>query len=405
MDIKHEHNLAANKRNQLSSFVVIFFFAVLLIPGMPVMLDHVIYFRLEDFVLLGTFIFLLIKDPKIVLKTPIVFVLYAGTIMISIVANIKTTSYNDYFEIAKVVKWAMIFLIFANFVNAVFFKKTFEWLFYALILFNVFQFFNIFQFNTYIEPMYADSIQLTNAYFTSYAGDSTRRLLGTLGNPNNNAIILSVFALHFAFDLKASKSKILFSIAIALLLMCQSRTIILAIGAVSLMNFILNFKNYKLHLQKLTFAFVIYGLIHFINLDYMEVTFQGKVFAESKSVEGRMASWSTLISESRLSPVFGFGPNKNYLYSKGISPENEFIYTKARYGYVGLTAFILLIFSPIYFFRQHWQNHLLFFSVTLIFIVTSCFNCPYSSLTLSAFYFMLFGMEYEKLRLAKAGIR
>jgi hypothetical protein len=97
--------------------------------------------------------------------------------------------------------------------------------------FNVFQYFNIFDFNTLIEPLYADSEQLGNAYFVSYTGEFTRRLLGTLGNPNNNAIVLAVFALHYAFDWKSPKSKVLFSIAIALLLMCQSRTIILALGA------------------------------------------------------------------------------------------------------------------------------------------------------------------------------
>ncbi|MBK8417213.1 MAG: O-antigen ligase family protein [Bacteroidetes bacterium] len=405
MDIKHEHNLAANKRNQLSTFVVIFFFTLLLLPGIPVMLDHIIYFRLEDFVLLGAFLFLLIKDPFLVLKTPVTFALYAAAIMISIGINFTNTSYNDFFEIAKVVKWAMIFLIFARFVNADLFKKTFEWVFYALIVFNVFQYFNIFHFNTLIEPLYSDSEQLGNAYFVSYTGEFTRRLLGTLGNPNNNAIVLAVFALHYAFDWKSPKSKTLFSIAIALLLMCQSRTIILALGAVFFMNFLLNFKEYKLHLEKLTFVLVIYGVVHFINLDYLEMIFQGKAFAESKSVEGRMESWGTMISESRLSPFFGYGPNKDYLYSKGFSPENEFIYTKARYGYVGLTTFILLIISPYYFFRRQWQNHLLFFSVTLIFIVTSFFNCPYSSLTLSAFYFMLFGMEYSKLLADKPRIR
>jgi O-antigen ligase len=95
------------------------------------------------------------------------------------------------------------------------------------------------------------------------------------------------------------------------------------------------------------------AVVHFINLDYLEMIFQGKAFAESKSVEGRMASWGTMISESRLSPFFGYGPNKDYLYSKGFSPENEFLYTKARYGYVGLTTFHpCSLVSPYYFFRQ-----------------------------------------------------
>jgi hypothetical protein len=53
MDIKHEHNLAAHKRNQLSTFVVVFFFALLLLPGIPVMLDHIIYFQARRFRAVG----------------------------------------------------------------------------------------------------------------------------------------------------------------------------------------------------------------------------------------------------------------------------------------------------------------------------------------------------------------
>ncbi|MBK6640488.1 MAG: hypothetical protein IPG39_04295 [Bacteroidetes bacterium] len=81
------------------------------------------------------------------------------------------------------------------------------------------------------------------------------------------------------------------------------------------MNFLLNFKEYKLHLEKLSFVLVIYGVVHFINLDYLEMIFQGKALLNPNRYR-RMESWGTMISESRLSPFFGYGPNKDYLFQR-----------------------------------------------------------------------------------------
>lgn len=391
------HSLTSVNRNAFFIFGLLLTVVMLLLPGIPVRFDHVIYLRIEDFLILGAFLYLFFKQPVAVFAVPKVFSFFITSIIISICINFRNIAYNDLFEIAKVVKWGMLCFIFMIGFSALDFRKLMQSSFIILAVFNVVQYFNSGSFNTMVEPLYADAEQLKNAVFVSFTGDYTTRLLGTLGNPNNNAILLAIFTMYFAFNWKSSLNKVLFCISVALILMCQSRTIVLALSLIFIVTLIVDYSRIKEHLVKLLLVVGVYAIVQFLNLDYLNMIFHGKAFAESNSVEHRIQKWGTMYQESSLSPIFGYGPNKDYLYSKGFSPENEYLLAKVRYGYVGLTAFLVLVLSPFYLFRKNWREHYFFFSVTLIFLITSGFNCPYSSYTLSAFYFLLFGIEFSKL--------
>lgn len=392
------HSLTSVNRSAFFVFSFLLMAVMLLLPGIPVNFDHVIYLRIEDFMILGAFLYWFIKQPVALFAVPKTFSFFITAIILSVCINFRNIAYNDLFEIAKVVKWGMLFFIFMNGLNAVTFSKLMQTVFALLVVFNLLQYFNIGSFNTTIEPLYSDAEQLKNAVFVSFTGDYTTRLLGTLGNPNNNAILLAVFTLYFAFNWKQPLNRILFCVAVALILLCQSRTIVLALFIVFVATLIADYSHIREHLLKLLLVVGVYALVQFLNLDYLNMIFHGKAFTESNSVENRIQKWGTMYQESSLSPVFGYGPNKDYLYSKGFSPENEYLLAKVRYGYVGLTAFLVLVLSPFYLFRKNWRAHYFFFAVTLIFLITSGFNCPYSSYTLSAFYFLLFGIEFSKLK-------
>ena len=200
----------------------------------------------------------------------------------------------------------------------------------ASVIFNLLHFYNVLNFNKIVMPFYCPNPEQLK-YFgrNSLGGPATKRILGTMGNPNVNAVFFSFFIVYFMPFLRQTKmhlGKPLFFLAVAMLLFTQSRTGIIA--------FILVFLGFvfqaKLPWKQVTMYSLILLIVALLVYDADQYSMQYVTKAkwsveQNGSVRGRLEVWGKLLKMVADQPVFGYGINKNYFYRNQLYAENEYI--------------------------------------------------------------------------------
>lgn len=277
----------------------------------------------------------------------LVFILFAAYIPITMAVNGRLAVIADYFEIYKLMKFLTLIVFFSLLEYKAFTKQWMKLLFITLVVVNLLHFYNVFGFHDLLYRIYG-GVNLEYFGLNSLKEPATKRMTGTAGNPNINAIIFAFFALYFLplkFNLKQFAW---FLTAFLLVLMCQSRTAIVGLAMLLPVIWILklsnwNWKNWLFVLITLVGMYLIsWG----ITTDfYVQQAYTNNVV--SGSVTGRIATWKYLFEMIKEYPIFGHGVNKDFFYKNDLYSENEYILMAWRYGVIGTFLYLLIIFIPL----------------------------------------------------------
>ncbi len=331
--------------------IVVTLISIFLLPRIPLG-EGLPAFRIEDILLIPIGI-KAIQQKKWNSTYSKIIGVFGAYILFTIIYNNRTGNIRDYFEIFKLAKYLVFILYFSKSSNFNTIRRMLSPIFICLILFNVVHFYNFLSFNTLIEPFFAPLHHLqyfgVNSNFEPY----TKRLLGTMGNPNNNGLLFLLFAIYFMpLHNKKSKSQLLlYFLAILLCLHSQSRTVFVALTLVCILQIAVNLTYVKRNiLAYILFAAVLMFDFYADNLLYIESIFNTRISGfqtNNTSLQSRFEIWKHLISMIQQKPIFGHGPYKEYFYNRDLYSENEYILMAWRYGLLGLSFYITLVTYPI----------------------------------------------------------
>jgi O-antigen ligase len=348
-------------------------FSICFLPYIPI--KPGLSLRLEDFLMP---LVLVAIAPSLKHMKEMYFVvlgLWGLWALISMAVNGRLLALNDYFELYKFLKYATYAVLFWVF----FLLKppVFTWvaLFFSLaVVFNLLHFYNVLNFNEIVMPMYCPNPEQLK-YFgrNSLGGPATKRILGTMGNPNINAIFFSFFMVYFMPYLRRTSfhiGKLLFFIALAMLLFTQSRTGLVACGLVYIGFIILA----KLSLKQVILYSLTILLVALLVFDADQYSMQYVTKAkwnveQNGSVRGRLEVWGKLLKMAAEQPIFGYGINKNYFYDHKLYAENEYILMLWRYGIPGLFFYGVMLFGLCLKYRDTLLRTVSHESLTYLFIV------------------------------------
>ena len=423
--------------------IALFFFIItlFLIPEIKI-LSSMPKFRLED--LLFPFIALyVIKNYKLIVdarnyeeikKYIGLWLCFVIVIILSILFNLYHTSTSDLFEIYKPIKAIVLFSFFlilnTQKINTYFPLAIAT---FGLLIFNLFQYFDIWDFNIYVEVHYAPPHHLIYFGYNTLFEPVTKRLLGTLGNPNNNAILFACLSIYFlAIKTENKKIKIvnyiLFTCCSIACIQSQSRTTFIGLALALVLYVIVDRKNLIVSFMPFIISLFIV-VVYFLNADlrYLhtlkqlkittskntiaiaknEVDKRKKAFqsadgdfkfeSNNESLKGRFEIWRELFAMAIKKPVLGYGPYKGYFYSNTIYSENEFLLNFWRYGLVGLVNYTLLVLFPfmLYFKNRNSRGTLILTCVFIIINISSLTNNPISSPFLLFLIMLLMGCNFS----------
>ena len=342
------------------------------------------------------FVFLSWKSiPKTVYwLVPLLFCMY---IPITMVINGRSGILSDYFEIYKLLKFSILILFFSLIDYRSFSSNWFKPIFLTLAAVNLLHFYNVFDINDLLQKLYG-GIHREFFGLNSLGQPATKRMIGLASNPNINAILFGFFAIYF-LPLQFDKKRFLwFLAAILLMLMCQSRTSIVAMAGVLGVIAVLRVSNWRVH-NWLWIIGSLLGLYLFswaLTTDFFSYTSYSNNVV-SNSAMGRLETWAYLFDMIKEQPIFGYGVNKHYFYSRSLYSENEYILMTWRYGVIGLTLYLAMLGIPLWnYFQKRKGNismqHGMLFLVFIMIIALA--NNPYKDPVVMVVMAVMLGLTW-----------
>ncbi len=368
-------------------------------------------FRVEDILLPVVMLFVIFrKDYKFDIYAWLV-IAFAGYILFTIMINNRATEIRDYFEIFKLIKYLFFLWFFMSAIDPETIKKPLRYIFIILLVFNLLHYYNVFEFNRYVECFYASDSRLLLFGKDSLGEPATKRLMGTMGNPNNNAILFLFFAVMFVPGQVNRKSDLaIFFLSFLGIMLTQSRTGMVAFVIITVTNIFLNRLKYRLIFKQLLIFILIFFTVNLI--EYTDIRLHDPLtdnelreFQENRrkqsvdnylpaseyltniiesdvserSVSGRLEAWKHLWTMIKEKPFFGYSPYKDYFYDNSIYPESEYILMTWRYGFIGLFLYLVLLTFPVITgirknLISRFYPSLLFLMVVMI---TALMNTPF----------------------------
>lgn len=286
--------------------------------------------------------------------------LLAGYVLISILIQGHKSSMSDFFEIYKWLKYGVLVLFF-TLQDFTLLKRFIPWLLGILILINVLHFFNCFDINSILEKYYNGGLQIHFFGKDSDGAPAVKRLIGTMGNPNVNAILFGFFSIVYFPSTFQRKKVLIYLLCLLFVFLCQSRTALLSL--VAMLGYLAIFqtkiwtkKQWLMILSGMVLSFLLawmFATSFFQYTSYNNSLLNGSAL-HSGSARGRYETWKLLGKMVIQEPIFGHGPFKNYFYTRKIYSENEYILMAWRYGIIGLIAYLSIYFIPLKkIFRSH----------------------------------------------------
>lgn len=323
--------------------------------------------------------------------------IFAAYIGFTILWN-KTSNISNYFEVYKVIKFIVIISYFS--IIQIDLKKILVPIFISLVLFNLLHYFSLFGINTIIKNYYSGDIHIDLFGLNSLGLPGTKRMIGTMQNPNNNALLFTFFSILFLpIKNKSSRSLILFGLSLTMMLLCQSRTAMAAFVIMFVLFIIVNKENLKnilVLLATLVSAYILFIIIS-ITSDLRPV-FEGGL-RDYSSMRGRFESWKYLFEMIKNKPFLGHSPHKSYFYTNDLHAENEYILYAWRYGLVGLLAYLAFL---AYLIKTGIKSIQLPMSIqiimlTVIIALTAITNAPISDRSILVFFALILGVYFKKI--------
>jgi hypothetical protein len=363
------------------------------------------------------------------------FLFLIGVIALSILINKQWAAINDWFEIYRVIKYGLAFLFFKEYLPTKINTKIVDIVFICLLLINFLHYHHFLHFNQIVMPLYCgeDSSHLTFFGLNSAGLPAVKRMLGTMGNPNDNAILFLFFML---FYLPKEKWKIkdicFFVLCLIAFLACQSRTSLVAFFAIIVVNFI--FTKIQWHKIMMYSSIILVVICSFffidistkfhttspiladvdlytfdnygVSINYSLTLFDGTAL-KSGSWNFRIKIWKHFLSQIITKPVLGHAPQKNYFYQHQLYFENEYILFLWRYGILGLVSFLGFYLIPVkkmiknVYSSEISKNTLL---LMIVFAICGLTNVPLTNTTLSLLFFSYLGIFYNPKNESKKSV-
>lgn len=342
----------------------------------------------------------------------LVFVLLSCIILASILLNSNRADYKEYLEVHKVLKFVVFYLfsifVFANYSNKkgiIFFVSI---SFIVLLIFNFLHLFNLFYFNEFITILYdTDGRDVLNFGKNSIGGPGPKRIVGTMGNPNINAILFLFFVSFYSFLLVESKKvesswnsftpntvRAFFLLSILLVIFCQSRTGIVALVIIYLLGLYYRRAKWYEILFEILLIIGFFGLSAFLDTIALQYLFNTKPqLQENNSLAVRLKIWGKLINMWTEQPFFGYGPNKAYVYREKLHPENEYVFYLWRYGIQGVVAYLSILLVPILYYRSRIKEFTFLIFVVLVVSLVAFMNNPLSNPKISVLFALILGFS------------
>ncbi len=277
---------------------------------------------------------------------------FSGFVLFSIFIQGHHTSTSDYFEVYKWIKFGLAIWFF-SLLDYSLFKRFIPWIFGFLVVINTVHFFEFTPLNKVLEHYYNGGLQIQYFGKDSIGGPAVKRLVGTMGNPNINALLFGYFSLYYFPTNMNRKNLGLFFVSLLFVFLCQSRTALLFIFCI--FAFLAIFK--ATIWTKKQWTLVVFGTIGTFFIAWMFATsfFQftsynnslldGTAF-HSGSARRRLETWNMLGKMIIEEPLFGHGPYKEFFYQNKIYSENEYILMTWRYGLIGLLIYMSIFLIP-----------------------------------------------------------
>lgn len=390
--------------------LAITFLSILFVPSIKIHSE--LFLGVDEFLVVLMGIRLLVKRFFLVDRLVLVFGVISIIILLSIVVNSNRTDYREYLEIQKVVKFVVFYLfsifVFKDSLN----KKNLIYLltisFLVLFIFNFFHLFNFFYFNEFVTILYdTDGRDVLNFGKNSIGGPGPKRIVGTMGNPNINAILFLFFVSFYLFLLIERKKvesswnylskniiRLFFLLSILLVILCQSRTGIVALFLIYILGiFYRKAKWFEIILEIILIS-GFFGLSAFLDTIALQYLFNTKPqLQENNSLAVRLKIWGKLINMWTEKPFFGYGPNKAYVYREKLHPENEYVFYLWRYGIQGLLAYLAILCVPILYFYKRIKDFTFLIFVVLIVSLVALMNIPLSNPKISVLFALILGLS------------
>lgn len=378
---------------------VFFFPNVVVSSGLP-------SFQISDFLMPFLVFFLLPHTEHLFReKWARILIIFSLYIPVTMLINHQSVAIKDGFEVYKWFKLLILFTLF-KVQNPKNIRPYIEYCFYILLIVNVLQFYDVGYFNDLLENIYGESIHFSMFGKDSLGNPAVKRLLGTMGNPNTNALLFLFFTVYFLPSFQTVRKLTPFFLSLLFLFLCQSRTSVLALVVLLTIYFVVRRKELDISFKVWTLGAVVclYGLAWMFSTSFFKYTsysqsvLDGSAFY-SHSYRGRWESWKILWNMIRSKPIFGYGPYKRFFTSQKLYSENEYILMWWRYGILGLGLYMWTLFHPIYHFLQRKINlySLMAIGFVSIVVVSALTNNPLTERRISILFVFLLGSAYYSL--------
>lgn len=289
--------------------------------------------------------------------------LFAGYMLLPILINGRIKQWNDYFELYRVMKLGVIFLLFWV-IQPKQLHPLIVGSFMVLLLINVLHFYNVFNINELLTYTYGDSIHFKLFGKDSLGNPAVKRMLGTMGNPNTNALLFLFFTVYFLPIEKKREQWVLCFTALFMVFLCQSRTSLIAVIMVlGAMLFLTKKDGVKPAIWKVVSSIGLYVLATMIATSFFQYTSYSNSLMDgsalySTSLRSRWESWGILWDMIKTKPLFGYGPYKSYFTAHQLYSENEYLLMWWRYGIFGLLFYLGIFLLPFWeMFRRKFDTN------------------------------------------------
>ena len=361
-------------------------------------------FQLTDFLLPIIGLLLYPKLPLVRKEWWFLWIaLFAGYMLLPILINGRIKQWNDYLELYRVLKLGVIFLLF-RFIQPKQLHPLIVGIFMVLLLINVLHLYNVFNINELLTYTYGDSIHFKLFGRDSLGNPAVKRMLGTMGNPNTNALLFLFFTVYFLPIEKKREHWALCYTALFMVFLCQSRTSLIAAGlVVGAMLFLTKKDGLKAAVWKVVTSIGLYVLATMIATSFFKYSSYSNSLMDgsalySTSLRSRWESWNILWDMIKTKPIFGFGPYKSYFTVNQLYSENEYLLIWWRYGIFGLLFYLGIFLLPFWeMFRRKFDAHagkaMIMIGVMLIAALT---NNPLTERSISVLFIFLLASGLPK---------
>lgn len=402
-----ELNIDRIKQRNLSvdeSIVAILLVLLFLVPYLPVF--ERFFISLEDLLMPVILLRWLSLRPNWKQSLIGLTALVAGYIAFTIFWNGRHHNISNFFEIYKLMKYSLVVLYTKEVLHPdslYRYRHFMTFLALYLLVFNVLHYFDLFGFNDWMASYYdTDGRDIAFFGLNSLGQPGTKRLLGTMGNPNMNAIVLLLLLAYFAMIYKQMNIwlKTVAVMLVVALLYCQSRTSLVVFPVFLIAAWIWKRIDWRALLIcfGLIAVFIAYNS-YLIPRSQSYVANTSMTLSQNSSVVGRTTKWNMIQEEIKHKPWLGHSPYKAYYYGKIKYVDSEYLLLVWRYGAIGAVLFLLFFTVP--FYRIPFSDLHLYGFCLIIVGVASITSNPFSDQKIMLLMAIGAGVALGKLKTIK----